>query len=118
MANSVTGFSVLVTLSFQHSIFSDKCTSSSLDCPYNIDQSVQQLKGTTLASSSPTYEPTPAVYNTSLSIHETTSTVHNQVTTKQPVSPPMNISESTKQETGKWNIWNTFVHVLAEIVTN
>lgn len=163
MPNYVSGFSVLITLSYQHSLFSDKCTSSSLNCPYNIDQSVQQHNKPTFAvyrtspptseqapaidissvpyyettttvykpsspnyepasvvyrpsltyeqsseiykPSSPNYEPTPAVYNTSISttpqIYNPLPTVYKQVASKEPVPPPMYITEPTKQETGK-----------------
>jgi hypothetical protein len=92
VANSVADFSVLITLSYQHSLFSDKCTSSSLNCPYNIDQSVQQRDKPTLAvyrppptyepapviymPSPPPYEPTPADYKPSSPNYETTPVVY------------------------------------------
>jgi hypothetical protein len=36
---SFTGASYLTTLTIQHAIFNEKCRSSSLECPYNIQQS-------------------------------------------------------------------------------
>jgi hypothetical protein len=34
-----TGAPFLTTLTIQHAVFNDKCLSSRLDCPYNIQQS-------------------------------------------------------------------------------
>jgi hypothetical protein len=39
-----TGASFLTTLTIQHAIFNDKCFSSSLECPYNIQQSPETFQ--------------------------------------------------------------------------
>jgi hypothetical protein len=39
-----TGAPFLTTLTIQHAIFNDKCFSSSLECPYNIQQSPETFQ--------------------------------------------------------------------------
>lgn len=39
-----TGAPFLTTLTIQHAIFNDKCFSSSLECPYNIQQSPETFR--------------------------------------------------------------------------
>ncbi|XP_023717855.1 serine protease gd isoform X2 [Cryptotermes secundus] len=83
-------FSLLITLSYQHSLFSDKCTSSSLNCPYNIDQSVQQRNNPTLGvyrPVPPTYDPTSAIYMPSPPTYEPTLAVYKPSSPNYETTP-------------------------------
>jgi len=106
VANSVTDFPVVNTLSYQYSIFSDRCTSSSLDCPYNIEQSVQKSKPVTPTYTPPprTYTPAPPIYEPTSPIYTSLPPVYKQVLTERPLPPPVYIPEPPKQKIGKLNI--------------
>ena len=70
----VTGYPILVTLTYHHAIFSDRCTSSSLECPHNIEQSTLPNKMPPVyGPSHPTYEMTTQVYTSSPPTRESTS---------------------------------------------
>jgi hypothetical protein len=101
------------TLIYQHSIFSDRCTSTSLDCPYNIVQ-IGPVKKTTLPvyiltspvyeNTSPVYKSTTPVYKPKPPVHKPITRVYEQVPAEQPLLPPVHTPEPTKQETGKLHI--------------
>lgn len=67
----VTGYSLVVTLTYHHAIFSDRCPSSSLNCSWNIEQPALPNK-----TPSPVYVPSYPTYETT-----------TQVRTSSPPTP-------------------------------
>jgi dynein heavy chain len=63
------------TLTYHHAIFSERCKSSSLNCPYNIEQSalLNKITPSVHVPSRPMYEMTTPVYTSSPPTHKTTS---------------------------------------------
>ncbi|XP_021913642.1 serine proteinase stubble-like isoform X3 [Zootermopsis nevadensis] len=77
-------FSAVRILLYQHSIFSERCTSSSLDCPYNIEQTRRPITPTL-----PVYIQTPPVTEIITPSSKQTPIEYGQTTTKEPFIPPM-----------------------------
>jgi DNA-directed RNA polymerase II subunit RPB1 len=95
-----------VTLTYHHAIFSDRCTSSSLKCPYNIEQSAipSPVNGpsseimTRHTSSPPTREPTPESYIPTSQVYGTSPTaVVPTSKTNGPATPPYQPSPETHE---------------------
>lgn len=102
--NFVTDYSIVAVLSYQHSIFSDRCTSSSLKCPYNVEQSALSIKPATPkyemttqifrpklqvhTSSPPTHVPTSEFYKTTSQVYEPTPRAYEPTTRIYDPSPP------------------------------
>jgi len=60
VSKSITDSPTVIAASFEHSMFSHKCTSASLDCPYNTIQTEQPIR----PPAPPPYKesPTPPVW--------------------------------------------------------
>jgi hypothetical protein len=85
--NSITGSFTVTTLSFQHALFNQKCPSSSLDCPDNIEQNMQ-----TVRPRPPVNTPTP--------------TREPPRPQPQPQPPPTRKPEPPKENPSKFIIWS------------
>lgn len=90
-------YSILVTLSYQHSIFSDRCPSSSLKCPYNIESSAQGNKPAPpgYRPSHPTYEMTTQIYRPAFQVYTPSPPTHEP--TSQFYKPSTPIYTPTSQ---------------------
>jgi len=78
ISKSITDSSEETAASFQHSMFSHKCTSASLDCPYNTLRTVPKT-----GTPQPSKEPP---------IQETSSPLPAPTPTKTPVNRPGELS--------------------------
>jgi hypothetical protein len=78
----VTGYSVVVTLTYHHAIFSDRCTSSSLKCPYNTEQSTVLNKIT-----SPVFGPSYSMYETTTQVYTSSPPTPNYEPSLPPYQP-------------------------------
>jgi DNA-directed RNA polymerase II subunit RPB1 len=86
-----------VTLTYHHAIFSNRCTSSSLKCPYNIEQSAilspvygsaYEITTQGYTSSPPTSEPTPEFYKPASKVYGSLPTAVEFIPKIYVPSPP------------------------------